>query len=118
MFCIKCGNELNSNDIFCSRCGTKQKSTNLTSNVSKKKGKITGIGPGIILILVIVLIGFFINMTTKKTDNNYSQFISLGITSEKIRNIFAIIEQCGFVNYEIEKDNSLDNLEEKRNNRL
>lgn len=123
MYCSKCGNELKPNDIFCSKCGTNLKNTQInnvtTSNTTtvnqKKKTKITGIGPGIALILFIAIIGFMINATTKNTSNNYSQLKSTGINSEEITNILDIIDQCGFSNYTIEKDSSLDELDGKRN---
>ena len=123
MYCTKCGNELKQDDVFCSKCGTNLKSAQnnnvITSNTTavkqKKKTKITGIGPGIALILFIAFIGLMINATTKNTSNNYSQLKSVGINSEEITNSLDVIDQCGFSNYTIEKDSSLDELDGKRN---
>ena len=123
MYCTKCGNELKQDDVFCSKCGTNLKSAQnnnvITSNTTavnqKKKTKITGIGPGIALILFIAFIGLMINATTKNTSNNYSQLKSAGINSEEITNSLDVIGQCGFSNYTIEKDSSLDELDGKRN---
>lgn len=71
---------------------------------------VTGIIPGIILI--IVLVGFFVlvNSSTNKTDSNY-QLLKNYMSADNIKNAFEIIRNCGITNYDIERDESLDTLD-------
>ena len=61
MFCKNCGKELLSDEKYCSGCGKSVLSEQIsytngqTAKKDKGKGKITGIVPGLILIVFIVL---------------------------------------------------------------
>lgn len=73
MFCRNCGKELLTNEKYCSNCGKSvaiEESSNTNDKITKtkkNKGKITGIGPGIVLILGIIFIGILIESTTGNT---------------------------------------------------
>ena len=76
MFCKNCGKELLSNEKYCSDCGksviSEQTSctNDKTAKRNKSKGKITGIVPGLILIVFIVIIVGFVNLTSTQTNSN------------------------------------------------
>lgn len=72
----------------------------------------------IFVILILVMFFSFINKTTEKTSNNYSQLTSAGLQPEEVTNCTQIIEQCGFSNYSIEQDTSLDEVDGERNSRF
>lgn len=75
MFCKNCGKELLSNEKYCSNCGKlvtleNYSYTNNKTTIDKKsKGKITGIIPGIVLIIVLILFGSLIQFSTKDIVN-------------------------------------------------
>lgn len=123
MYCNKCGKELFDGDQFCSKCGNKLVTTqpisinvNTTSKNQNKSTKKIGVIPAIIAILFMLFIfGSFINMTMETATKNHSQLSNTGISSNEISNSVDILQQCGFSNYKIEKDTSLDELEGKRN---
>ncbi len=71
---------------------------------------ITGIIPGIILILVLV--GFFVlvNSSTNKSDSNY-EVLKDYMSPDSIKNTLKVISDCGISNYDIVRDESLDTLD-------
>lgn len=71
MFCKNCGKELLSDEKYCSGCGklvSLEQSSYTNDKITKKKknkGKIIGIVPGIVLIIVLILFGLLIESSTK-----------------------------------------------------
>lgn len=132
MICKKCGNELKTEDQFCSKCGTPISNENtqqinnkkktflgIENNITlqsktknKKKTKITGIVPGIVLIIGLIIVFSLISNSTKTIDSNYS-VLKTYISPEEFSNINSIITKCGFTNYNITRDDSIDNLWEE-----
>ena len=76
MFCKNCGKELLSNEKYCSSCGNSTISDQIsytndkTTKKKKNKGKITGIVPGLLLIIFIAIIVGFVNLTSTQTNSN------------------------------------------------
>lgn len=77
MFCEKCGNKLNGDDLFCSNCGTKsnvqQTSINqLNTNVKRSNSQfiVSLISFIIFILVVLVLGGILIYMHTTNADSN------------------------------------------------
>lgn len=71
---------------------------------------LTGIVPGIILILA--LIGFFVlvNSTTNKSSSNYTVLKDY-MPADNIETTLEVIRNCGITNYDIVRDDSLDTLD-------
>lgn len=72
--------------------------------------KITGIIPGIILIIALVLFFSLINFSTNKSEENYAELKDY-MKTEDIQNTLNILTECGFTNYSLSRDDSLDNLD-------
>ncbi len=76
MFCKNCGKELLSDEKYCSSCGNSTNSEQIpyandkTTKKKKNKGKITGIVPGLLLIMFITIIVGFVNLTSTQTNSN------------------------------------------------
>ena len=71
---------------------------------------VTGIIPAIVLIIIFVLFFVFINLSSNKSDTNYSNLKGF-MPTENITNTLSIIRQCGITNYELTRDDSLDGLD-------
>lgn len=71
---------------------------------------ITGIIPGIILILILV--GFFVlvNSSTNKSDSNY-EILKSYMSPDNVKNTLKVITDCGISSYDIVRDESLDTLD-------
>jgi len=70
---------------------------------SKKKGKITGIGPGIVLIIIIIAIGASIDSAIKLEDEKQAEkrkTMEQYVTSYD--DLDNIVKSCGFSNYNFE----------------
>lgn len=75
-----------------------------------KKKHITGIIPGIILIVVLALFFFMIHSTTDNSSTNYN-ILKEYMSPENIKYTLGIITDCNISNYNIERDSSLDGLD-------
>lgn len=75
-----------------------------------KTKTITGIGSGIIFILI--LIGFFVivNTTTNKSSSNYDVLKDY-MSANTIKATLDVITKCGISSYDIVRDDSLDSLD-------
>lgn len=104
VFCDNCGKCVETNQKYCSSCGTKievnnntnipkvQQSINTNKKTNTKKGKITGIGPGIAFIIGIVFVCILINSST----NDYVPVSSLSsvMNEEQVQTANTIIKNC------------------------
>ena len=71
---------------------------------------ITGIIPGIILIIFLVIIIGIVSSNTNKSSSNYSVLKDY-MSADNIKNTLSIITECEIKNYNIERDESLDTLD-------
>ena len=71
---------------------------------------LTGIIPVIVIILLIVGAGVLMNSSTKKSSSNYNALKDY-MSPDEIKSTLAIITNCGITNYDIERDDSLDELD-------
>ncbi len=119
IFCNKCGKVIETNQKYCSNCGTNQESNNInTSNIQQninntikrknKKGKITGIVPGIILIIIVALIVKGALSYETPEEENY-KIVKDYITSYE--DFTEVIKKCGFSDYKLERAESMDNYD-------
>ncbi len=79
-----------------------------------KNQKITGIGPGILLIIIVIAFVYFVNFATNsptdESDANYDMLISY-MEPENVENTLNILSQCGISNFSLTRDDSLDGLD-------
>ena len=78
--------------------------------LTNSNGKITGIIPGLVLIIFLIIFFIFINSSTNKSEENYSVLKDY-MEAEEIKNSLNILTECGFTNYSLSRDDSLDNLD-------
>ena len=73
---------------------------------------ITGIVPGIILIIIIIRLPLIAMNSTNssKSSSNYAALKDY-MSADNIKNTLEIIRNCGITNYDIVRDDSLDTLD-------
>lgn len=75
-----------------------------------KNKSLTGIIPGIVLILVLIVFFMFINKSTNKSSSNYNVLKDY-MSADNIKTTLSLITECGISNYDIVRDDSLDTLD-------
>ena len=82
MFCNKCGNEVNQNQVFCNKCGNRliynaqnfnQDNTNNNTSVNNSNNIIIPILIAIIIILLIIGLGVFVINNNSKNNYYFSE---------------------------------------------
>lgn len=74
------------------------------------KKNLTGLVSGIILIILLVVFFYFISTTTNKSSSNY-EVLKDYMNPDTIQTTLKIITDCEVKNYNIERDESLDDLD-------
>ncbi len=125
MFCRICGSKLEDNANFCINCGSKTKTedknetnfNNENNSVSYQKNTDINISPKLlgcstilaIVLILVVFIGILGSSTDKQFEEiakNRSLFEEYGVSYE---NVEQVLDSCGYKDYEIKRDEEMDN---------
>ena len=74
-------------------------------------GKVTGILPGILLIVIVGIVILVVNSNTNNKSNSNYEALKDYMSVDNIKSTLAVLTECGFKNYDIERDDSLDTLD-------
>lgn len=119
-YCTNCGNKINIEDgeKFCSKCGkevinvSKSIECNSKSNIPNVKFNKKYVIILIILFIILCIMIGLIKEADKTLDTSYS-IINSYVSSEEAPKVKEIIEKCGFTNYIVTRDESIDGLWEE-----